>query len=156
MRKKEIFLVVFTAVLGVLYVYCFTDWFAPKTIRMQHSIRPYPGARIGAQNAKSGNPTSQVISFVLDREWKLSEVKVVPLAEWQTNKSTHVVWHLIADSKSAPTKGFVYGGEIKGMHPAERGVMPDPLQPGIVYRLFVRAGKVQGEDDFEAGKSVAR
>lgn len=156
MRKKEIFLVVFAALLGALYIYYFTDWFAPKTIRIQHTIRPQRQAVLGNPTAKSGNRTTQVISFVLDREWKLSEVKVVRLAEWQTNKSAHVVWHLISDSKSVPTRGFIYGGEIRGMHPAERGVMPDPLQPGIVYRLFIRAGKVQGEDDFEVGKSAAR
>jgi hypothetical protein len=148
MKKKEIVLIVITAILATLYVYYFTDWFASKTIRIQHTIRPYRDVR-GAGG--SANRTTQLISFVLDRNWALNEVKVVPQSEWQTNKYAHPVWHLVADSKSAPTKAFIYGGAIRGMHPAVAGIEPESLSPGVVYLLLVRSGKVQGEAEFQIG-----
>jgi hypothetical protein len=153
MKKKEIVLIAVTAILAALYVYFFTDWFAPKIIRIQHTIRPNLDLRTGGSATGRATPS---ITFALDKEWQLTEVKVVPLAEWQTNKYAHLVWHMLADLKPAPTRGFIYGGDIKGMHLAERGIMPDPLQAGIVYRLIVNAGNVQGVADFEVGKSAAR
>jgi hypothetical protein len=41
------------------------------------------------------------------------------------------------------------------MDPAVEGARPDPLQPGVIYRLFVTAGKVRGQHDFHIGAAPA-
>jgi len=40
---------------------------------------------------------------------QLTEIKVVPLAEWQTNHSVLPLWHLVSNPKSAPIRFFPYG-----------------------------------------------
>jgi hypothetical protein len=35
------------------------------------------------------------------------------------------------------------------MDPAVAGSRPEPLQPDVTYRLFVAAGKVKGQLDFQ-------
>ena len=55
----------------------------------------------------------------------------------------------MSKSNSIPTKTFVYGMNIEGMHPKVPGARPDPLQPGIAYRLFVAAGELKGEHEFK-------
>lgn len=157
MKKKEIFLIVLTVVMGGCYIWFFTDWFKPKVITIQHSIRPYradwgPGGR----GTNSVGKVTHVISFVMNREWKLNEIKVVPAAEFATNKYAHPVWHMVADSKSSATKGFIYGGVIPGMRPAVAGLEPDALQPAVAYKVIVRSGKIQGEDEFAVSKAAAR
>jgi hypothetical protein len=34
------------------------------------------------------------------------------------------------------------------MHPAVKGATPDPLEPGVKYRLVITAGKLKAEHDF--------
>ncbi len=91
------------------------------------------------------------MTFGLDRYYRLTDVKVVPLAEWQTNHSVLPLWHLVSDSKSAPTKFFFYGQDIDGMKPFLPGTQPKPLETNVVYRLFLSAGSVNGQHDFQIG-----
>jgi hypothetical protein len=157
MKKKEILLVVLTVVLAGLYIFFFTDLFAPKFIKIQHSVRPFRDAwGPGGRATNSNNKLTYVISFVLNREWKLDEVKVVTASEFSTNKYAHPVWHMVTEKQSTPTKAFIYGGVIPGMHPAVSGTEPDRLDPGVTYKLIVRSGKIQGEDDIQINKVQAR
>jgi hypothetical protein len=48
-----------------------------------------------------------------------------------------------------PVKSFFYGQFIGGMKPAIKGVRPEPLETNVTYRLFLTAGKIKGEHDFE-------
>ena len=43
---------------------------------------------------------------------------------------------------------FAYGAPIEGMRPAVQGATPDPLEPGMEYRLVIEAGKIKVEHDF--------
>ena len=38
--------------------------------------------------------------------------------------------------------------------PAVLGAQPQPLQPNVVYRLFVAAGRATGQHDFKMGGRV--
>jgi hypothetical protein len=87
--------------------------------------------------------------FGVNRQLRFTELKVVPLAGFETNKSVLPVWHLVSDSNSAPVKSFFYGQFIGGMRPAIKGVRPEPLETNVTYRLLVTAGKIKGEHDFE-------
>ena len=70
------------------------------------------------------------------------------MGDIETNKYPHPIWELTSESNSAPIKEFLYGARIRGMHPAVKGEKPDPLQPGIKYRLLIEAGSQKAEHDF--------
>jgi hypothetical protein len=144
MNKKNFMLVGFALVLAAVYVIYFTDWFRPQTIQIFNTSRP---ARTGA----AANP----LIFGLGDYYSLTEIKVVPLAALQTDKLAQPVWHLVSDEGSDDVKQFFYGQRIRGMDPAVEGTRPDPLQPGVIYRLFVTAGKARGQHDFHIGAAPA-
>ena len=160
MNKKNFFQIGVLLVLATVYVVYFTDWLRPKTIQISHICRPArvaPAAR-AARNRRNA-PTDQNappalrLVFGLGQNYSLTEIKVVPLAAWLTNKFTLPVWHLVSDSNSVPLHLFLYGQRIRGMRPAFAGSRPEPIQPGVAYRLFVTATKGRGQHDFEVGVS---
>jgi hypothetical protein len=150
MSKKEYFLVAFVVVLFGIYVHYFTDWFTSKPIRIEHSIRPNVFLSSNRRGeAASSSQTAFVVSFVLDREYKLSSLKVVAVSEVATNPVARPLWQLIADAKPTPTRAIAYGERVAGMKPAAAGALPEPLQPNVDYRLLVEAGRRKGQCDFK-------
>jgi len=89
------------------------------------------------------------LRFGLGRPLKLTEIKVVPLAEYRTNQNILPLWHLVAESNSVPVESFFYGQFIRGLKPEVPGSRSRPLTNNVVYRLIVTAGKIEGEHDFE-------
>jgi hypothetical protein len=144
MTKKNLFLILFAVGLAVVYAVWFTGWFTPQTVQIFHtnrSLRP---------NLQRGGALPSLI-FGINRQLKLTELRVVPLAGFQTNHDVLPLWHLVSDSNSVPVKAFFYGQTIRGMKPAIQGTHPASLEPNTTYRLFVVAGNVRGEHDFELG-----
>jgi hypothetical protein len=90
-------------VLAGVYVVYFTDWFKPKIIHIT-SINART-SRIIRVRANAGFGQFPVI-FKLGRPYKLTELKVVALDEWQTNKNCLPLWHLIAGTNSVPMNGL--------------------------------------------------
>ncbi len=144
MTKKQWFLVAFAFALAVVYLCCFTDWFRHKEIRISSTSR----ASLSRFHSEG---MSTAIAFRLDREYELTEVKVVPLLAWQSNPTVVPVWHLVGDRESAPIELFLYGDNIDGMEPAIPGAKPGTLENNVTYRLFVFAGSVKGQHDFWIG-----
>jgi hypothetical protein len=144
MTKKSWILVFGALALAVVYICFFTDWFKPTVIQISHTTRPLP-------SRSSRSATTVAVVFGLDHYYRLTEIKVVPLAEWQTNHSVLPLWHLVSDSKSAATKFFIYGQHINRMKSAMPEVQPKPLETNVVYRLFVSAGSVKSQHDFQIG-----
>jgi hypothetical protein len=144
MERKQWMLVVIALVLAGIYIVYFTDWFRHKSIQIHYTSRPM------ASRIPRG-ATSPMVMFGFDKTFRLTEVKVVPLAEWQTNRDTPPVWHLISDSKSAPVERFIYGQNIRGMKPAIPGADAELLESNLTYRLFVQAGSLKGQRDFQIG-----
>ena len=129
--------------LAAVYVVCFTDWLKPRHIHIFHTVREVHARR------RATDP-ERVVIFGLDpRDIRLTEVKVVPLAEFEKNPETLPVWHLVSDSNSVPVKTFFYGEYIRGMRPNLKGAGPEALQTNVTYRMFVRAGKAAGQHDFD-------
>lgn len=89
------------------------------------------------------------MSFVFSSKAKITDLKVVPVQELETNKYPHAVWHLISDTASEATKGIVYGDTVRGMKPKIPKTKAEPLEPQTKYRLFVEAGESRGQVDFE-------
>ena len=146
--KKNWFLLIVVAVLAIVYAICFTEWFRPKTIHVT-SINARVNRGLSARNFTADAPTVPVI-FKLGRPVKLTELKVVVLDEWQTNKNCLPLWHLVGKTNSVPiSRPFYYGDYLPGMKPEVPGLRAQPLQPGVKYRLFVTAGSAKGEHDFQ-------
>jgi len=150
MSKKQWLLVGVLVVLAGIYVRYFTNWFRPQAILIHYTSRmtnPNPRFRVRAATA---NAEIEPVTFGFDEPLRLTEIKVVRLAEWQTNSHALPCWHLVSDSNSVPMIDFRYGQGIRGMRPAVPGDHAQPLQPNIPYRLFVQAGALQGQHDFQA------
>jgi len=133
-------------VLTAVYVFYFTDWFKPKIISISSTSRVF--GRRPANSAGYGTVTIPV-TFSLDPQCRPTDIKVVPLAAWQTNPSTPPVWHLVYNSNAAPVKIFFYGQRLRGLKPEIPGVQAEPLQPNVTYRMFLAAGRAKGQHDFE-------
>jgi len=132
----------FAIALAAVYLVWFTDWFKPQTVKIFHTSRD-----LRPRFQRRGGMPSLI--FGVSRQLRFTELKVVPLAGLATNKNVLPVWHLVSDSNSVPVKSFFYGQFIGGMRPAIKGVRAEPLETNVTYRLFVIAGKIKGEHDFE-------
>jgi hypothetical protein len=133
------------AVLATVYAIYFTDWFKPKTFKIFHTSRNLHPMRPG--QVRTGVLTS--LQFGVNRELRFTELKVVPLAAWETNKQALPLWHLISVSNSVPVKSFYYGQNIPGLHPAIMGTHSELPETNVTYRLFITAGKYSAYHDFE-------
>jgi hypothetical protein len=142
MNKKSFILIAIALALAGVYVVCFTGLFRQKTIQISKASRPVRTSRTGA--------TTVQLFFSLDNDYSLTEVKVVPVAALQTNKLAQPVWHLVSDSGSDDVNVFFYGEKINGMDPVA-SAEANPLQPGVMYRLFIAAGRTKGQRDFQLG-----
>jgi hypothetical protein len=148
MTKRNWFLIFTALVLAGVYIFYFTDWFTPKVIHIISTNQRVTRIR-RARNPNADSTTVPII-FKLGRPYKLTELKVVALDEWQANKNCLPLWHLIADTNSVPIdRPFIYGQNIRGMKPEVPGLRAQPLQPGVKYRLFVTDGSAKGEHDFQ-------
>ncbi len=149
MSKKN-FITVTVAFLAVagFFIYQNMDSFRPANIQISYTIRPRGSFfRRRPPNAPADEDVNLVM-FRLEQDHKLTSIKVVLAAEFETNKYAHPVWELTSDSNSIPIQAFSYGMRIRGMHPVVKGATADPLQPNVPYRLLVEAGPLKGQHDF--------
>lgn len=150
MSKKNLTLIALVVVLGGLSYYLNKDWFARDNIQIYHRSRPARASLLarGRGNKSTDSAAIDPITFGFDRKVKLTELKVIPISAIETNKYPQPIWHLISESNSIPIKDFFYGAPIQGMHPAIKGAAPDPLEPGVKYRLIADVGSLKLEHDF--------
>jgi hypothetical protein len=131
MNKKSWVLIVIALVLGGLYVIYFSNWFKPKIIQISYTRR------------------SGITQFSLGNPYELTSVKVFSVSALQSNKYALPVWQLKSESKSDPVRNFFYGRTIPGMEPIVSNARPDPLEPGVTYRIVVETAHSQkAEHDF--------
>ena len=143
--KNWTLLAVVLAAVG-LCIYINRDWFRSERIQIYHRLLPTALTRFRGRKALASGTVPLMFGF--DRKLKLTSVEVLPMWEIETNKFPQPVWHLVSDSNSVPTKGFVYGMNVPGMRPAVKGLNPYPLEPGVKYRLVIQAGTIKAEHDF--------
>ncbi len=147
MTTKQWALIALAVVLGGTSVYLNSDWFAGDDIHIFYTSRPQRGGFLRRARRPDTSEVNPVI-FGIDRKLKLTSIKVVPVSDLQTNQYPHAIWQLVSESNSPPIKSFIYGLPVPGMHPAVKGVAPEPLQPGVSYRLFIEAGGRRAQRDF--------
>jgi hypothetical protein len=153
MTKKLWMLVGLAVVLGGISLYWNTDWFRGHNIQVLHRYRPSRFAW-GRKRAAASATAFAPVFFEFNRKLKLTEISVVPVSDAETNKYPHAIWHMISDSNSVPTKGIMYGESVPGMRPEVKGATPDPLEPGVQYRLMLQAGPLKARHDFAAAESI--
>lgn len=147
MTRKPWILIGLAVVLGGVSLYLNRDWFAGEIIQIHHRSRPARTVTV-RRNRPVPKAETDPIFFAFDRKLKLTSLKVIPLSEIQTNKYPHPILHLVSSSNSVPIEEWSYPAPIRGMHPAVKGAVPDPLEPGVAYRLILEAGKDKAEHDF--------
>ena len=141
MSKKSILLASALVLLIGFSLYVNRDRFRSESIQIGHRT-------MDARNRQTKNAPASVLTFLLDRQLKLTSVKVVLASAFETNKYSRPIWELISDSNSVPTKTFIYGAGIRGMRPSVKGATANPLEPGVKYRLFIEAGGERAEHEF--------
>lgn len=149
MTNRSLILIAVAAILGGVYVYFFTNLFNKPRIEMIAQIRPTRGVKVPA-----GEVPVDPVSFAFDKKYTLTKIRVVAAEDEKTNKYPHELWHLIADSNSTPTKVLVYGVAPKGMKPKIPRARPEPLEPDVVYHIYVEAGDAKGDKKFHTRESV--
>lgn len=127
-------------ILSGLYIHFFSHWFEKQPIAVKVSFRPsrHPGE------------TVLPVYFALNGDYKLTSVKVIPMQGDTFDPRVMPAWDLVSDSNSVPTRAFRYGQQIRGMKPALKGIRPEPLTPGMVYRLVLSAGNLTANIPFQA------
>ena len=146
-RSKTILIVVLLLGLGGLALYLNGDWFAKRHIQISYRVSPWLKDARRAR-ARPGSDLGVPVVFSLDRYYRLTGVKVVLASEIATNKYAHPLWDLVTTSNSVPTASFAYGERLRGMSPAVKGAVPDPLEPGVTYRLLVKTKDQEAQHDF--------
>jgi hypothetical protein len=156
MTRKHWILLAFTVLLGGMSIYLNTDWFRRDDIQISHRARP---ERFLSRGRKRSPGARTALSFApmffeFDRRLKLTDVRVIPVSDLQTNQHPHPIWHMVSDSNSVPTKGIMYGEFIPGMRPEVKGATPDPLEPGTSYCLRLQAGPIKTDHQFTAQQPI--
>lgn len=142
MTKKNLWLFTGLAALAIIYVCFFTNWFKPKTIGIFDTARE-------VRRFRNRGELPYILFGFENGNFRLTEIKVVSLTNFQSNSRAPTVWHLVSDSNSVPLQQFVYGQHIRGMRPAFSGDQPQDLETNVTYRLFVIAGRYKGFHDFK-------
>jgi hypothetical protein len=153
MTRKHWILIALAILLGGISLYLNQDWFAKDNIQILARSRPMREGYFRRGNRQDALAAVNPVFFTFNRKLKLTSLKVIPVHQIETNKYPQPIWELVSDSNSIPVKDLIYGMPIRGMRPRVKGATPDPLEPGVKYRLMVAAGPLKAEHDFE---TVAR
>jgi hypothetical protein len=141
MTQKQFLLATLGAALVGIFLYANRDWFIKHPIQISHRRNPF-----GGRFDPGAGPAPLMFEF--DRKLKLTSIKVISVSEAENAKLPHVLWRMVSDSNSVPTKGFTYGMAVPGMRPLYKVLTVDPLDPTNKYRLLIEAGSLRAQHDF--------
>jgi len=147
MNPKLTIQIALLLILSGVGIYYWSGFFRPPEIQILCTIHRQRSTRA----AEAGNPAAGSLraeaAFGLDKNYKLTSIKVVPLADWKTNKNAHPLWQLAVKTAVTPVKAFIYGQKFKGMDSVS-GTDAEPLLPRVEYLLLIEAGRQRGECEF--------
>lgn len=126
---------------------------AEERARMKTVAEERAAARIAEANAGRFDGMYPVV-FALDGEYQLTQVRVIEVTPSVPGKAPKIVWQLDSTSNSVPTKALLYGRIPKGMKLKDDRSKAEKLEPGVQYRLEVRAGRYKGSTTFKAKEST--
>lgn len=147
-RAKIVLILITLLALAGLSVYVNRDWFTEQPIQISYRVSPWL-KDLRRSRSRGTTDLGPPVVFSLDPHLRLVQVKVVVAAQLATNKYAQPLWELVSETNSVPTGSFAYGERIRGMHPKVKGATPDPLEPGVRYRLLLTTvDKKQARHDF--------
>jgi hypothetical protein len=148
--KKTLGVAALLVVVAAIYFYLYRDYFTHRDLPIHVTIRPRIGMRARIQPGANDQPPPKLVTFNLGGGlYKLTFIAVYSMSELATNKDASPIWHMVSDSNSIPVENFVYGWNIRGMHPEIKGSHAEPLQPDTGYRVVVKAGSRRGVHEFK-------
>ncbi len=112
------------------------------------------GDVIGAGTAGQFEGLFPVV-FALDGNYKLTSIRVIEAEAAPNHKAPQIVWQVNSVSNSAPTKALVYGRIPRGMKLKDPRDQVKQLEPGVTYRLELKAGRFAGSTTFQAKEHPA-
>ena len=166
--------------LGLVYVVAFTDWLRAEPIRIQAQFRELPrdqawrlqrnkavkdkasAAASSVDKPRRGDPVfgagpdfegQYPVVFALDGEYPLTFIRVIEAGP--TNHAPRIAWQANTASNSVPTRAVIYGHVPRGMKLKDEREPATKLEPGVLYRLELKAGRHSGNITFQA-KEVAQ
>jgi hypothetical protein len=146
-RNKVILTTALLMAIAALYLYQYRDAILGRPIQISHTMR-LRLAMARRMPSKLSSYAPIIPTFTLGDEYRLTTVKLIRLDELKEKGYAHPLWELVADSKSYPTRVFLYGRGIPGMHPKVADMDPEPLVTNVTYRLMITAGRLKGRHDF--------
>jgi len=115
----------------------------PRTNLVVRTNRPRAaGAVSGLTYVAPGGVAN--VTFSLDGTYVLTKLRVEDVPA--DGSAPKVLWRL--SGKSVPTTVFLYGRDPEGLKPLVQGALPEPLKPGVPYRLVLEAGRRRGTNYF--------
>jgi len=126
---------------------------AARAAHMKAIVEERNKARLAEANAGRFDGLYPVV-FALDGAYSLTQVRVVEVTPSVPGKAPKIVWQLDSTSNSVPTKALLYGRIPRGMKLKDERSKAEKLQPGIEYRLEVKAGRYKGSTTFKAKESA--
>lgn len=139
MSKKTAILITVALILAAVSLFLWLDSMPPSKIQIASRIIP--------------NGKSSAVVFLLDPTYPMTRIKVISLAEAETNDHPHAVWELVPTGKPIVRSEFTYGENISGMKPFIPDSPAEPLDPNTKYQLVVSFVKnVRGECVFSSRK----
>ena len=145
MDKKTAFQIVLLVFLLGAVIYYWSALSKPPKIQILYTLH---ARQVPHPTHANTNPPRLEVAFGMNHPYELTSVKVVPLAEWTTNKLAHPLWHLVTKTNAPPVKAFLYGQQIRGMESVS-GAQAEPLATNVDYLLLIEAGQRHGECDFK-------
>lgn len=147
-RTKTVLIFLTILALAGLSIYLNRDYLTEQPIQISYRVSPWlKDAR--RPRGRSSTDLGPPVVFSLDPHLRLTSLKVVIAAEIATNKYAHPLWELTTSSNSVLTGSFSYGERIRGLWPKVKGATPDPLAPGVMYRVLLTTdNKRSAEHDF--------
>lgn len=146
-RKNVILTTAFIVVVAALYLYEYRDALVSHPIQISHTLR----LRMAIARRRPSNPPASlplIPTFTLGKDYRITSIKLIRVDELKEKGFAHPLWELTTDSKSYPTRVFLYGRGIPGMHPKVAEAEPEPLETNVAYRIEVAAGRLEGHHDF--------
>ncbi len=146
-RNKVILSTAVLLAIASLYLYEYRDAVFGRPIQISHTMRlRLVMARRRPSQLSQLSPI--IPTFTLGDEYRLSSVKVIKLDELKAKGYARPLWEMVSDSKSYPTRDFLYGRGIPGMHPKVAEADPEPLETNVNYRILITSGRLKGQHDF--------
>jgi hypothetical protein len=149
MSAKKLLMMAGAVVVLAVYYYLYQDYFARGAIQISVTQRQPNNSRFRIQPGGPAPSDEEILAFRLGQDYQLTDIQVVSRTAGQSGKPASPLWHVVSEAGSPPTRSFIYGHSVPGMHSLSPGAAAERLLPGTGYRILVEAGSIKAAYDFQ-------